>query len=158
MPVATTDPVSLAPPQHAAADEDDEAPPLPALPPGPMVLPTSPPATSPPTSASPVSLSLVPTRTNKESDTVVQRMTRAYNRLKTVAVSDVYCVVHEELRSIDAIWLKRCLLDICGQYALENPTPFQQKPLLGEMRDGTTELLGSDVEASYHGDVSTCDF
>ena len=68
-------------------------------------------------------------------------MTRGYNRLKTVAVSDVYCVVPEELRSIDAIWLKRCLLDICGQYALENPTPFQQKPLLGEMRDGTTELL-----------------
>ena len=69
-------------------------------------------------------------------------MTTAYKRLKAVNVDDITLRIHEALDTIDAIWLKRLLVDLAGQYIDDLKEPDQQQILtLGKDTDGTTLLL-----------------
>ena len=59
-----------------------------------------------------------------------------------VKVDDVTLQLHETIAPIDAIWLKRVLVDLAGQFIDDLTDPDQQQILtLGKDTDGTSLLL-----------------
>ena len=71
-------------------------------------------------------------------------MSQAHARLKAVPVEDVTLKLHEHLRNLDAIWIKRCLVSITAEHLTVLTEANTRKPLtIGPGTSGTVELFAS---------------
>ena len=106
---AVSDPVPL---QEQDGDGILE-PPLPAPSPNPSSrVPTPGPSTAPQTPAVPLTPAPKPVVENS-TDT---KVTAAYKRLRSMKVDDIKLLLHPQMKSLDAQWLRRILVSIIGEH------------------------------------------
>ena len=138
-------PAALAPPaapapaaMEPAVVTDVAAPVIEQIVPAPEPAPAATPA---PVASAPVVEhdELVPMQSNKKR---VLAEKETYRRLQGVQVGDVELRLHESLRNVDSVWMRRCLVDLCGQ-SLHLKDHESQQLMIGKDTNGTTWLLVS---------------